>query len=183
VAAMRSAKASMSLINRPNGQSRGRVCAGARARRPPLRSGSPPVLGLAARGETRSAHFVRCARTIAASQNTKRALRARGHEPCAPRRRAMSLPAHTRPRLCRHRRGMRRRTLRALQRGGRCPVGATCGAASIAAARSARAQRVLPLLTRGDCPSATTAGSEASFAARARCEKHSGVGPQGRPRQ
>jgi len=55
----------------------------------------------------------------------------------------MSLPSHTHPRLCQHHRGMRRRTPRALQRGGRYPVWATCGAASIAAARSARAQRVL----------------------------------------
>jgi hypothetical protein len=31
----------------------------------------------------------------------KRALRARGHALCAPQRRTMSLPAHTRPRLCR----------------------------------------------------------------------------------
>ena len=74
---------------------------------------SPAVLGLVARRETRSAHCVRCARTIAASQMTKRALRARGHEPCAPRRRTMSLPSHTHPRLCRHHRGMRRRTPRA----------------------------------------------------------------------
>jgi len=31
----------------------------------------------------------------------KRALRARGHALCGARRRTMSLPAHTRPRLCR----------------------------------------------------------------------------------
>jgi len=30
----------------------------------------------------------------------KRALRARGHEPSVPQRRTMSLPTHTRPRLC-----------------------------------------------------------------------------------
>ena len=112
----------------------------------------------------------------------------------------MSLPTHTHPRLCRHHCSSRR-TTRALQRGGRCPGWATCGAATtklrrrvtsaqrwlaganIAAVRSARAQRVLRDLTRGDCPSATTAGSEASFAARARREKRSGVGLQGRPPQ
>jgi len=55
----------------------------------------------------------------------------------------MSLPTHTRPRLCQHYRGMHRRTLRALQRGGRHPVGATCGAPRSAAVRSARAQRAL----------------------------------------
>jgi hypothetical protein len=53
---------------------------------PSLRYGFPAVLGLMARRETRSAHFVRYARTIATSQKTMRA-GARGHEPCAPRRR------------------------------------------------------------------------------------------------
>jgi len=43
---------------------------------------------------------------------TKRALRARGHALCAPQRRTMSLPAHTRPRLCQHHRGICRWTPR-----------------------------------------------------------------------
>jgi len=55
----------------------------------------------------------------------------------------MSLPAHTHPRLCWHHRGIPRRRQRASQRGGRYPVGATCGAVSIAAAHSARATRAL----------------------------------------
>jgi len=54
---------------------------------PSLREGFPAVLSLTARRETRCAHFVRYARTIATSQNTKRALRARGREPSVPRRR------------------------------------------------------------------------------------------------
>jgi hypothetical protein len=145
-------------------QSRGRVCAGARVRRSTLRADSPAVLGLVARRETRYAHCVRCARTIATSQMLMRALRARGHEPCVPRRRTMSLPSHTHPRLCRHHRGMHRRTARALLRGGRCPGWATCGAASSAGLRAARAARFVHL-TRRDCLSATTAGSEASFSA------------------
>jgi hypothetical protein len=68
-------------------QSRGRVCAGARMRRSSLRADSPAVLGLVARRETRYAHCVRCARTIATSQmNVARC--ARGHEPwpCRARR-------------------------------------------------------------------------------------------------
>ena len=102
--------------------------------------------------------------------------RARGHEPCVPRRRAMSLPTHTHPRLCRHHRALVVEHARAVQRGGRCPGWATCGAARSAAPGSARAQRALPLLTRRDCPSATNAVSEASFAARPRREHRSGVG-------
>jgi len=43
---------------------------------PSLREGFPAVLVLVARVETRSAHFVRCTRTIDASQITKRAARA-----------------------------------------------------------------------------------------------------------
>ncbi|HSC00891.1 MAG TPA: hypothetical protein VLE45_13310, partial [Burkholderiaceae bacterium] len=67
-------------------QSRARVCAGARVRRSSLRADFLAVLGLVARGETRYAHFVRFARTISASQRLERALRARGREPCVPRR-------------------------------------------------------------------------------------------------
>ena len=160
-------------------QSRGRVCAGPRVRRPPLRCGFLAVLGLVARRETRYAHCVRCARTISASQMLKRALRARGHESCAPQRRPMSLPTHTRPRLCRHH-SAPRQTARALQRGGRYPVGAIYGAASSAGLRAARAARFVHL-TRRDCSSATTEGSEASFSARPQTEQHSGVGAQRRP--
>src|SRR5688572_3650801 len=63
-------------------QSRGRVCAGARVRRSALRADSLPLLDRMARVETRSAHCVRCARTVDASQILKRALRARGHALC-----------------------------------------------------------------------------------------------------
>jgi len=116
-------------------QSRGRVCAGARVQRSALRADSPALLDRMARVETRSAHCVRCARTIDASQMLKRALRARGHALCGAQRRTMSLPTHTRPRLCRHHRGIHRCAPRASQRGGRYPGWATCGAA-----RSARGQ-------------------------------------------
>jgi len=57
----------------------------------------------------------------------------------------MSLPTHTHPRLCRHHRALCRRTPRALLRGGWCPVGATCGAASSARLRAARAARFVRL--------------------------------------
>ena len=89
---------------------------------------------------------------------SRSALGARGHASSAPRRR-----------ICRCRRTPARgvagttdaRIVTGHERhsaAGGALVGATCGAASIAAARSARATRALPLLTRGDCPSATTAG-------------------------
>ena len=65
----------------------------ARARgSPALRAGSRPVLGLTARRETRCAHCVRCARTIATSQKTKRA-RARGRESLRSSAPHMSLPS------------------------------------------------------------------------------------------
>ena len=70
---------------------------------PSLRYGFPPVLGLVARRETRFTHCVRCARTIATSQNDDARWRARPRvlRSSAPH---MSLPAHTHPRLCRHHR-------------------------------------------------------------------------------
>jgi len=51
-----------------------------------------------------------------------RAPRARIHEACVPRRRTMSLPTHTRPRLCKHHRGVHRKAPRAVQRGGQYPA-------------------------------------------------------------
>src|SRR5207344_859315 len=75
------ALAAIALPHAPN--ERGKAVGGYA---PALECGSPPLLGLMARRETR---FVRCAhsaRTIATSQSTKRA-DARGHEPCAARRR------------------------------------------------------------------------------------------------
>jgi hypothetical protein len=54
---------------------------------PSLREGFPAVLDRMARVETPSAHFVRYGRTVDASQKLKRALRARGHALCGPRRR------------------------------------------------------------------------------------------------
>ena len=89
------------------------------------------------------------------------------------------LPAHS---LALRHRGVRRRTPRALLRGGRYPVGAICGATRSAASRPARAARFVHL-TRRDCSSATNAVSEASFAARARCEHRSEVGAKRRPPQ
>ena len=87
------------------------------------------------------------------------------------------LPAHG---LAGRHRGICRRTPRPLWRGGRYPVGAIYGAASSAGLRAARAARFVGL-TRRDCSSATTAGSEASFPARPQTEQRSGVGLQGRP--
>ena len=58
---------------------------GAQIGRPSLRCGSPVLLGPEARGRTPSAHCVRCGRTAAASQFTKRA-GARGLGPCDARR-------------------------------------------------------------------------------------------------
>ena len=101
-----------------------------------------------------------------------------GHRPPRGNARAACRGA----RWCRQSRGMRRRKTRALLRGGRCPGWATCGAASSAGLRAARAARFVHL-TRRDCSSAATGGSEASFAARPQTEQHSGVGLQGRPPQ
>ncbi len=176
---LRSSGASCSASNRAR-QSRGRVCAGARMRRSSLRADSLAVLGLVARRETRYAHYVRCARTIATSQITMRAV-ARGREPCAPQRRLMSLPTHTHPRLCPHHRAVLR-TIRALLRGGWYPGWAISGVASSAGLRAARAARFVRL-TRRDCSSGTTAGSEASFSARPQTEQRSGVGAKRRPPQ
>ena len=159
-------------------QSRGRACAGARMRRSSLCDDSLPVLGPVLRRETRFAHCVRCARTIATSQTTKRA-GARDHGSCVPQRRLMSLPAHTHPRLCPHHRVLRR-IPGALQRGGRYPGWAIYGAARSGASGSARAARFVHL-TRRDCLSAANAVSEASFSARPRREHRSGVGPKDRP--
>ena len=56
------------------------------------------------------------------------------------------------------------------------------GAEHCSSALGART-RALHDLTRRDCLSATTEGSEASFAARAHCEKRRGVGAKRRPPQ
>lgn len=58
----------------------------------PLRGTSLPVLGLAARCETRFANFVRSAQTVAASQCTKRAVPARGRKSSAPQASRYSPP-------------------------------------------------------------------------------------------
>ena len=72
-----------------------------------LRADSPAVLGPVARRATRCAHCVRCARTGATRQFTKRA-DARGHGPCVPRRLAGALrPA--RARLCGYGGGLQRK--------------------------------------------------------------------------
>ncbi len=133
---------------------------------PSLREGSPAVLSLVARRETRFTHCVRCARTIATSQNTMRA-DARGHEPCAPRRRICRCRRTPTPGFAGTAVACAVGTPRALLCGGRYPVGATCGAARSGAPRSARAARS-STLTRRDCSSATNEVSEASFAARPR---------------
>jgi hypothetical protein len=67
-------------------------------RRSARRADYPALLGPAARGKTRCASCARCAQTAAASQFTKRA-GARGHEPCAARRRPFA-PVPTRPQPC-----------------------------------------------------------------------------------
>ena len=175
---MKQAVIALRLTIRAARQSRGRVCAGARMRRPALQADSPAVLGLMARRETRYAHY-RSLRSnnrdesedVARSSARPRALRS-----SAPH---MSLPSHTRPRLCQHHRALRR-TPRAPQRGGRCPGRAICGAARSAAPGSTRAARFVRL-TRRDCPSATNEVSETSFATRHRREHRSGVGAKRRP--
>jgi len=93
---------------------------------------------------------------------------------CAARRLPFA-PAPAGPQPCQQLRGLHRRAPRVSLRGGRYPRRAIYGAPSIAAARSARATRAHPLLTRRDCLSA------ASFVARARCEMHSGVGRRSLP--
>jgi hypothetical protein len=116
-------------------------------------------------------------------------------------------PARTQP--CRRHRGVYRETPRVSLRGGRYPGWAIYGAArrrartwpvqwtgrawraagppgparpARRAPESARAARFVHL-TRRDCLSGTTAGSEASFAARPRREHRSGVGAKRRPPQ
>ena len=105
---------------------------------PSLREGFPAVLDLMARRETRFAPFGRCAQTVSASQSTKRALRARGHELCAARRR-----------ICRCRRtpthGFAGTTVPFVEQHERCcAVGGARGGRLVGRRRSARvpAQRV-----------------------------------------
>ena len=161
-------------------QSRGRVCAGARMRQPFASRRVPS--GARSRGPSRnSLHSLRSLRSNSRDESEHDArsrARPRALRSSAPH---MSLPSHTHPRLCRHH-CEPRRTTRAWPRGGRCPGWATCGAARSAAPGSARAARFVHL-TRRDCPSATNAVSEASFAARPRREHRSGVGAFGRPPQ
>jgi hypothetical protein len=148
---------------------------------PSLREGSLRCSGPWPRRGTHCAHCVRFVRPTAASQFTKRATRA-GHGPCASRLRICAAPA-ARPRLCQHHCGVRiveqpERLARRAVPGG----GDFWGAEHRSSALGART-RALRDLTRRDCLSATTGGSEASFAARARCEKRRGVGAQRRPPQ
>ena len=87
-----------------------------------------------------SLHSLRSLRSNSRGESEdERALRARGHE-SALLGAAYVAAGAPHPRLCRHH-CARRRTPRAWLRGGRYPVGATCGAARSAAPRSARAAR------------------------------------------
>ena len=76
----------------------GRLARRARVRRDSCSSGlAPALLDRMARRETRFTPCGRCARTVSASQMLKRALHARGHAPCAARRRicrCRRTPAH-----------------------------------------------------------------------------------------
>src|SRR5688572_12117431 len=91
---------------------------------PPLRGGFPAVLVLVARGETRCAHCVRFARTIATSQMLERAARA-ATSPAFLGAAYVAADAHPPAALRMHRSS--RRTPRASPRGGWCPVGAISG--------------------------------------------------------
>ena len=63
---------------------------------------------------------------------------------------------------------------------GGCASAATYAAPSSTELMAARAQRALRVLTRRDCPSATNAVSEASFATGHEIEQRRGPGPAGR---
>ena len=69
---------------------------------PSLRYGYPAVLALRLRCPTPAAHCVRCGRTPAASQITKRAKCARQPQDCVPRLR-IGAPTPHRPRACERR--------------------------------------------------------------------------------
>ena len=126
-----------------------------------LQADSAAMLAPGSRRETRFAHCVRCARTIAASQmHEARCARAdpgaallaapqvapTGHRP--PRSTLVVFVANTTVVQAKPRAGVRRRDI--------------CGAEKRRA--RGRARSAHRLLTRRDCSSAATAGSEASFA-------------------
>ncbi len=188
-------------------QSRGRAACFASVRRSALRADFAVLLGLVARRGTRCVRCAHCAQTAATSQTTKRA-GARGHEPCAARRRTGAAPA-ARPRLCQtalalYGEGNGARQASSLPCSGasraRCPRSAffllrgsaplakpwagvrrrACAAAS-SAGFAGGARSALRQLTRRACLSAANAVSEASCATARKPEQHSAVGPQGRP--
>ena len=153
--------------------SNGRLCMA-------LRAMSPAMLGRPARGETRSAHFVRYARTVAASQFTRRAARATGRPALLGSRPIRPSPCPARPsalpdaRRC----SVLREPPRLLQGCGRA-----CAAANIETPEKhsacGRAPNGAPRgLTHRDCLSGTNEVSAASFAVDRRREHRRGRGAQ-----
>ena len=145
-----------------------------RVRRSALRADCPAMLGLLARRPTRSAHFVRCARTPAASQLWRRAARAAripallgaSHGRCALPPRGFATGRWCTDRWHATVGGLRAR---------RYPLPAMCEAPSSAASGSARTQCAPPQLTRRRCPNGASAASEVSWAARPRSEQRRGA--------
>ena len=80
-------------------QRRGRAAGSASLRRSPRCGDSPALLDPWSHRETRFAHCVRCAQTVAMSQITKRVLRTRRPRVCAARRLRGAAPA-AHPHLC-----------------------------------------------------------------------------------
>ena len=163
-------------------QRRGRA-AGSASLRALAARGCPAMLGLAAPSQN-SLRSLRSLRSNSRDESEHEARCARGHKPCASRRRKGALPA-ARPRLCR---GIEVRvagTPRWWPRGRRHPAGAISGAARSAGLGSARSSHLSALreLTRRACPSAANAVSVASCAARPQAEHRSAVVAKRRPPQ
>ena len=154
-------------------------------------AGSASLLALAARGCPAMLGLV------AASHNSLRSLRslrsdrcdeseheareyARGHEPCASRRRKGALPA-TRPRLCRDQVVCVAGTPPWWPSRQAVPGGGDLWGGEQRRAEVGARTRAHRRLTRRVCPSAANEVSVASYAARPRTEQRSGVGAKRRP--
>ena len=121
-------------------------------RRSSLRADCPAVLGLVARRRTRCASCARCAQTTAPSQFTRRAF-ARGHKPCAPRRRPFA-PEPTRPQPCGQRQRVFERSNRtsAAGPGGGVPSGRMGAGEQRSAERGSPTPCARPARTRDAAP-------------------------------
>jgi hypothetical protein len=176
-------------------QRRVRVGCGARRKRSPLRSDSPPMLGLPARGRTRYVCFAHCTQTAATSQMTKRAARAAespallgaSHAPRNPPGHAFVAHMVARQGKDEHSDAhlaavsLPSRRTAGGGRGGWHPGSAISGAVSSAGTGSAHAKRVLRQLTRRHCLSTVSEANGASLPTRPRAEQRSEVGAKRRP--